>query len=102
MSDQLQLIAPEPAEPIGPPHPADVIREEMKERRWSIEDLALHMGPESEYGCNYVTVEVLFALRGDRHVRIGADTCAALARAFEVDPDFFTNLEAAWLASRTN
>lgn len=115
--EQLALIEREPL-PSGPPHPAEVIELEMKERRWKIEDLALAMAPQeqgpggvgesmADYGMNYLALEIYLAckdlaVRGEARVRLDSAMSAALGRAFEMDPDHFSNLEAAWLASRTN
>lgn len=117
MADQIPLIPREP-EPPGPPHPADIIELEMKKRHWKLEDLALEMAPQdqgsggigqdmADYGMNYLALEIYLAckdlaVRGEVRVRLDSKLSAALGRAFEMEPDHFTNLEAAWLASRTN
>lgn len=77
---------------------ADAIEEELKARRWSPEYLACRMGGATpdDRGKDLLTLQMLFALRQERNVLLGADFDAKLARAFDVTPGFFLALHDTW------
>lgn len=81
------------------PHPSVYIAEEMEARGWNRDMLAMRMGPE--FGIWRLCLDLYFEVGPEKtNMRIGAKTVAAFSRAFGVSPDFFLNLERAWLASR--
>lgn len=79
-------------------HPGHFILEEMQERGWSSRDLALKIGGTArEIAINEVAIDLAIYV-DDKNLRLGADLIRDLARAFDVSPEFFQNLENAWLA----
>jgi HTH-type transcriptional regulator/antitoxin HigA len=68
------------------PIPGMYIRDELKARRWSQRDLAFVLGVE-EGSLNRI-------IKGK--ARIGVEMSKALAKAFDVDADFFANLQKAY------
>ena len=83
-------------EPDAVPHPSVFIQEEMDARGWSRDLVAMRMSPE--FGLSRLTLDLYLDV-GPRktNMRIGEKTAKAFARAFDVSPDYFLNLEAAWL-----
>lgn len=78
------------------PHPSVYILEEMAARGWSTTILALAMPGNSS--ANYAAMVVYLTIGpNDPSVRISKETAVALAQAFDVAPELFTNLERAWL-----
>lgn len=76
-------------------HPSVYIRQELRARRWSLDDLATRMG--GDFGINRVALDFYMTIGPDnRHLRIGS-SAEGLARAFDVSPDLLHNLERAWL-----
>lgn len=87
-------------------HPWTFIAEEMLARGWSVEDLAIRMAvPNYDEQVREIGVSLL-SLDLYRHVGPTRPNCRLggmvpqLARAFDVSPDFFTNLENQWLAAQ--
>lgn len=76
-------------------HPSVFIQEEMDARGWSRDDLALRMG--GDFATDRLALEVYFILQHKRSMRIGDKFARQLARAFDVSPEFFLNLERIWL-----
>ena len=76
-----------------PPHLADLLEEELKERGWSEEDAALEMG--MDYGHKLMAFEMFLATR-DRHVVLRAQG-DDFARAFGVQREFFDAVHARWV-----
>lgn len=80
------------------PHPSEFIAEEMAARGWSRDRLAIEMGGDA--AINRLTLDLYFDLGPDKtNMRLGR-SADDLARAFGVSPDFFRNLEKAWLKDR--
>jgi HTH-type transcriptional regulator / antitoxin HigA len=76
-------------------HPSEFIREEMDARGWVVHDLALFMG--GDYAANYLAMDLYLKIGPEQPgIRLGGVE-VALARAFDVDAAFFSNLEYAWL-----
>lgn len=65
------------------PHPGEIIREELEARGWLQRDLAYILGAPEQ--------AVNMILSGKRG--ISPEMAKALGQAFEVDPDFFANLQ---------
>lgn len=77
-------------------HPSEFIREEMEARGWSMDMLAMRMSPE--FGITRLSLDMYFAIGPtEPNLRIGEKSARGLARAFGVSPDYFLNIEAAWL-----
>lgn len=81
-------------------HPAEYIREEMQERKWTPYDLALRM-TIPQFHLNLLAVEMYLACADEDfserdNVRLG-EMAEQFAQAFGVSPDFFANLERAFL-----
>lgn len=72
------------------PHPGVFIKEELEEREWSQRDLAYILG------CSEQAVTII--INGKRSIT--PETAKALAMAFEVSPEFFTNLQQMYDLSR--
>ena len=80
------------------PHPTFFIAEEVFSRGWTSHELAMRLGGYSNL--NVLALCMYFAVGPtDPRSRLGANMAAALGRAFDLTPEFFLNLEAAWLAS---
>lgn len=83
-------------------HPSEFIAEELIARCWTLDDLASRMsdGTEDDFGLCRLAVEFYDTVGPDNPVlRIGEETAARLAKAFEVSPDFILNLERQWLST---
>ncbi len=65
------------------PHPGVFIKEELDERGWSQRELAYILG------CSKQAVTII--INGKRNIT--PEIAKALAMAFEVSPEFFTNLQ---------
>lgn len=76
-------------------HPSVLIIQELLARGWTKADLAVRMGGDA--GLNLLALDFYLHVH-DPDLRIGADGSRQLGEAFGVSPEFFTNLEAAWLA----
>jgi hypothetical protein len=77
-------------------HPSVFIREEMRARRWSRATLARHM--PGDYIVNRLAIDLYLEI-GPREPNLRLDP-EYFAGAFGVAPEFFRNLEAAWLAGQ--
>ena len=83
---------------IVPVHLAEIIQDEMKERGWSMTDLVMNMGPfftERDWGICQLSWEFFFSAR-EPYVVLGDTMAKQLATAFDVSPEFFTNLHEGW------
>lgn len=81
-----------PAEvfPLG-----DYIEEELAARGWSVEELAHRMGGGRDYGINLLCAQMTIAVH-DANLLLDRETAEGFARAFDVSPEMFINLDAAW------
>ncbi|MHC5536846.1 hypothetical protein ACYOEI_01070 [Singulisphaera rosea] len=87
------LIGRSPAEVF---HPSVFIKDELEARGWTLDMLAMRMGPE--FGINRLSLDLYIEVGPtEPGMRIGDLSAEALGRAFDVSPEFFLNLEAAWL-----
>ena len=78
------------------PHPSVFIREELEARGWTMDTLAVRMGPES--GVNRLSMDLYFEVGPtEPSFLLGNLTAKQLGKAFGVSPDFFLNLHRAWL-----
>lgn len=76
-------------------HPSVFILEEMEARGWDRWELARRMG--GDYRARRLEIDLYFEVGPDEtNMRLGP-TGDNIARAFDVSPEFFRNLEAAWL-----
>lgn len=77
-------------------HPSEYIADEMNARSWDKFDLSARMGGDPHR--NLLMLDIYFAV-GPTHgnCRIGDVMANQLAVAFDVSPQFFLNLERAWL-----
>jgi len=79
-------------------HLAELIEEELAERKWSMTDLVAHMGPhftEHEWNVCQLSWEMFFAVR-DKNVILGVVMAEQLDHAFDVSPKFFTEFHESW------
>lgn len=85
-------------------HPSVIIQDEMVARGWDRSMLALQMGGGLECGphefCRHkLRLDIYFEIGPVRkNCRLGDALARDLAAAFDVAPDYFINLEKAWLA----
>jgi plasmid maintenance system antidote protein VapI len=63
---------------------------ELTERDWTPNDLAIRMGPD--YAVNRLILDFIFNINDER-CKLGDETAAALGHAFEVSAEVFLNLE---------
>lgn len=82
--------------PVG-----EYIQEELEARGWTTKDLAIKMGGSvRDIGINMLALDMLIAVK---EARIDRDMAYLMAKAFDVSPDLFLNLDRyyhAWLAHR--
>jgi hypothetical protein len=79
-------------------HLADLIKEEMDERGWTIGDLVMNMGPhfsETKWQICRLSWEMFFEIR-EPYVVLDQSMAQQLADAFGVNPHFFMNYHEAW------
>lgn len=84
-------------------HPSELIRDELTARGWSLDQLAMRMagGDREQFGIERLALDLYFEVGPtDPGIRLGEHGGRLIAAAFDVDADFFLNLETAWLASR--
>jgi plasmid maintenance system antidote protein VapI len=82
-------------------HPSVFIQEEMDERGWDRDELAIRMtGPsdKNHLGVTRLSLDFYFDIGPvTPGLRIGAETAEMFAQAFGVSPQLFLNLESYWL-----
>jgi len=79
------------------PHPSEYIAEELEARGWSRSDLAERMN----HSYAQTVLDIYFLIGPTKtNCRIGIRTAEALARAFDVSPEYFIALERDWLQSK--
>lgn len=66
-----------------PPHVGEYIQEELEAREWSQQDLAYILGKDSSY---------INKILAEKH-GVGPEMAKALAKAFDMSPEFFLNLQ---------
>lgn len=74
----------------------DYVREELEARNWSLDDLALRMGPQEEFGINRLVVGLLMEMEPQKGLLIGYDGARSLAKAFGTSEEFWVNLDRQW------
>lgn len=81
------------------PHPSVYIKGELKARGWTLEQLAQRM--PGTLTINALSLYI-YLEAGPTHTncRLGEETAQALGQAFDVAPELFLNLEAAWLRGK--
>lgn len=79
-------------------HPAEFLSDELEDRGWSVADLAARL--PGEYGVNHLAIE-MYLTCGPKEpdLRMG-EMAVGISRALGCDPDFFSDLETAWLSRR--
>jgi hypothetical protein len=79
-------------------HPSVFIQEEMDARGWDRWELARRMG--GDYRMKRLVIDLYFEVGPEKtNMRLGK-TGENFAKAFDVSPEFFRNMEAAWLAAQ--
>lgn len=76
-------------------HPLEYIREELQTRGWTEAEFARRVALY-DYGIAHLATEMFFAVGEDPNCRMG-NLAGSFAAVFGVSPEFFQNLEAAWL-----
>ena len=75
---------------------AELLGDEMEARGWTTDDVAILMGgDENKIAKNMLMVMLLLSVQKES-LKIGDHTFDELSNAFEVDPMFFRNIDAAW------
>lgn len=85
-------------------HPSEFIKEEMEARGWSADELAMRLaaGDKKQFGIERLALDLYFEVGpSERGLRLGEDNARMLAAVFDVSPEYFLNLERAWLGSAT-
>ena len=80
-------------------HPAEIIREELEARGWSVQNLCLAADTDDAVSRLAWEIYLGCGLESPGDVLLGDEGAAQLARAFGTSPEFWLNLEAAWLKS---
>jgi hypothetical protein len=84
-------------------HLAELLEEEMTERKWTLDDLVMYMGPHFSQKDWYIcklSWEMFFAVR-EPGIILGDEMAQQLADALGVSKSFFTNFHEAWRKSQT-
>jgi len=82
------------------PHPSVFIKEEMAARGWTLDMLAMRMGPE--FGVHRLALDCYFEIGPTApNMMIGEESAKALGRAFGIEPQVFINLCEQWRAANT-
>lgn len=82
-------------------HPSELIRDEIEARGWSLDDLAMRMAgrDREQFGIQRLALDFYFDVGPtEPDLRMGEDSARMMAAVFDVDTDYFINLERAWLA----
>ena len=74
---------------------AEFLCEEMQERGWQTEDVAVRMGTPSGPALDLFGLDLIMVVQ-DGGLIIDDEFFAGLGRAFDVSPEFFRNLHEAW------
>jgi hypothetical protein len=83
----------------GMPHPSVFIKDEMDARGWCRDELAHRMG--GDYRMQRLCIDMYFEVGPKQtSMRIGRGTADDLARAFDINSEFFRNLEVMWLKAQ--
>jgi hypothetical protein len=83
-------------------HLAELLEEEMAERKWDMDSLVINMGPfftEHEWQVAHLSWEMFFAIR-EPNVLLGDHMAEQLGDAFSISPKFFTNFHEMWRAAQ--
>lgn len=75
---------------------AEILSDELIARGWTTTDVALRMGGTAEdVAKNLLAIDLLMCVQRDS-LLVGDRLFDGLTRVFDVDPDFFRNIDAAW------
>lgn len=74
---------------------AESLADEIIERGWTTEDVAIRMNTSRGPAMDLFIVDLLMCVQDDG-LLIDEETFDGLARAFDVDPQYFRNLHAVW------
>ena len=82
-------------------HLTEYIEKEMRERGWSLDDLAFRMCgiDPKEWAITRLAIEMFMEVR-DTKMLLGEPMGSQLAKAFGVSPEFLNNLHEAWRSGR--
>ena len=73
------------------------IHEELQAREWTVDDLALRMGPLSEYGMNHLMVDLMLSAHREKLI-FKDEFLADVAHALGVSPAMLRHLDDQWRA----
>ena len=74
--------------PLQADHPSWFIQEELDERGWTLDDLALHM--KGDFGIDRLALDFYFEVGPTTpNMRMDKETAYRLGIAFNVTPDYF-------------
>jgi hypothetical protein len=75
---------------------AELLCDEMQARGWTTEDVAMAAGGTAdEFAKNLLAIDLIMCVHKDK-LLIGDRLFGVLARAFDVNEDFFRNIDKAW------
>lgn len=75
---------------------AELLSDELQARGWRTQDVALRMGGTAEHMANNLLALDLVMCVHDDKLLVGDKLFDGLAKAFDVDPQFFRNIDASW------
>ena len=82
--------------PCNPPHVMDAINDELAERGWSLEELAVRMVcSRKRVGIELLALQMLDAVR-EPNVVLSQEQADDLGEALGVSPQFFLNMHEGW------
>lgn len=78
-------------------HPGEMLADELEARGLSPMDLAFRMGGKTHHEVSIDLLAVQLLLEVDEPgLLVGADMSRKLGEAFEIDRDYFLNIDASW------
>ena len=82
-------------------HLAELIEDELKERGWDLDRMTTEAGPyesAQEWGISRVAWDLFMEVRSP-NMLLGERGARELGKAFDIDPQFFTNFHETWRKS---
>lgn len=83
---------------VEPVHPSELIADELEKRGWCRLDLARRMGGNDPVAVNLLALDLYCEIGPtEPDMRLGQVAAGRIAAGFETSPEYWLNLEAAWL-----
>lgn len=76
-------------------HPSEYICDELEARGWTTLDVAKRMKTSRAWAHDLFCIDLYLCVHDD-NLFLDDETCEGLARAFDVSPQLFRNLDTSW------